>query len=547
MSGPLWRGEAALSGADAAALVAIDGRPAPAALVVELLQEGDDWLLLLATRTDGSDTQHALLAFGTRAARIDRLRQHGFVAVETRFEVTAQAGGTLCVAVHSPIAQEAAEPWLSLQGVQMQAPGVPVAVPRQVVHQQQWLASPAPEAAADRLVMRTLTFDSTRYELRSLGPASMTVGRLDPIELGALRRPQWDLAHTCCGRIDLPVDAPPAPVLGPVRRVVRQPLLPATGYRFTDVEILGFRIDLGDRDDADEALQAMVEPLNFHRSPAGRGQGWGAQAFRWRAAARVVTLELLRYGRMYWGEEPPVPGEPFTAQHELLLRVLVGRVDDDSAQARDPALFVPAIFVDNPWSRGVGRELQGFDKRPARFATATGVLDKTGRLPGHEQPEPLLAVNSVRQASARGAELLQLELPPGADDPTLWADVRLLMGHGGGWRGTRWRQGDFVHPLFRRGFAGGAMGSDPAQMSSVQAAPVDGRLLPSAWVRSTLVFDRMLGALPDGVALLQLSQGHGPPAWRALAALFPEGRIALPAGAWYRARADLHLRSERGC
>lgn len=525
-------------------------------LVVELLKERGHWLLLLSTRAPGSSTQQALAAFGTRAARIDRLRQLGFLGVETPIDVTVD-GGRLCVAVQSPLSTGAPETWLRVHGVALQAPGVPVAVARQVVRQQQRLASPAPEAPIDRLVLRELTFDTTRRDLRPLPPARLQVCGLGPVALGPWAGLELPLPQARCGRIDLPPawlpvqggpgPDPVAPTLGAVRRVPRQPLLPATGYRFTDVEILGFRIDLGDRDGADQVLQDMVEPLNFHRAAEGRGQGWGAQAFRWRAAARVVTIELLRYGRMYWGEAPPQPGQPFTAQHELLLRVLVGRVDDDSAQARDPALFVPAIFVDNAWSRGVGRELQGFDKRPARFATAAGVLDMTGRLPGHGQPEPLLAVNRVLQASGRGAELLQLVLPPGADDPTLWADVRLLMGHGGGWRGTRWRQGDFVHPLFRRGFAGRALGSDPAQMASVQAAPVDGRPLPSAWVRSTMVFDRMLGAMPDGVARLRLSPEHGPPAWRSLAALFPEGEIALTGGAWYRARADMHLRPERGC
>ena len=49
------------------------------------------------------------------------------------------------------------------------------------------------------------------------------------------------------------------------------------------------------------------------------------------------------------------------------MRLLVGRVDDDTAQAHDPAVFVPAIFVDNPWSKILGREVQGFDKQMAEF------------------------------------------------------------------------------------------------------------------------------------------------------------------------------------
>ena len=69
---------------------------------------------------------------------------------------------------------------------------------------------------------------------------------------------------------------------------------------------------------------------------------------------------------------PPVGREDYQSQHELIVRLLVGRVDDDTAQARAPAVYVPAIFVDNPWSKMLGRDLQGFDKRMANFLVSQG-------------------------------------------------------------------------------------------------------------------------------------------------------------------------------
>ena len=79
-------------------------------------------------------------------------------------------------------------------------------------------------------------------------------------------------------------------------------------------------------------------------------------------------VELLRYGKMKLRQPlPSLRKDDYQSQHELLVRLLVGRVDDDTSQARDAAAFVPIIFVDNPWSKVLGRGVQGFDKRMADF------------------------------------------------------------------------------------------------------------------------------------------------------------------------------------
>ncbi|MFO1326147.1 MAG: acetoacetate decarboxylase family protein [Rubrivivax sp.] len=574
MSCRVWRGVGALSD-EAARGVQQATRsgalpPLPDRLVVELLRDGDDWLVMLATLAPGDDdAQRALIAFGPCAQRIDRLRELGFIASEACITARADDSGTWMVEVLDPQCVTGAPGcWVRVHGVRLDLPGVaPVAASTTVRHRHV-LAAPAPEDPT-RQVERAVELQTLRREPCPAPAGGVELLSLGVIEIAALVDARRDrplpLPEVQLATLELPPEwlalrpapspagalLPPDPALvsiGVPRRADRMPLLKATGYRFTNVEILGFRIDLSDRDDVDATLQQMVQPLNFHRHARGRQQGWGAQAFHWRPAARVLVIELLRYGRMYWGEQQPYPGEPWTAQHELLLRVLVGRVDDASAQARDPALYVPAIWVDNPWSRWIGRELQGFPKQLARFGNEQGWFDRSGRLKPDAEPVPLVRTSRVHTCprlteharSDAGAELLGLELPPGADDPAIWADVRLLMGHAG-WRDAHWRQGDFTDPQFRREFAGQALGLNPARMASVQVSPVDGRDLPAAWVDGWMVFERMQAGMPDGVATLHLPRESAalPPAWRALTKLFPERRLSLPTGSWYRARADL--------
>ena len=149
-------------------------------------------------------------------------------------------------------------------------------------------------------------------------------------------------------------------LLGPVDRT---DLFGPPAFRFEDVEVIGFRVDLGayGRDFTPE-LERLVEPLNFHLKDSPI---WD---FRYRAATPILLIELLRYGRMRLkSPSPPLVPQDYQSQHELVVRLLVGKVDDDAAQAHDPATYVPAIFVDNPWSKVVGRDVQGFDKRMASF------------------------------------------------------------------------------------------------------------------------------------------------------------------------------------
>ncbi len=355
--------------------------------------------------------------------------------------------------------------------------------------------------------------------------------------------------------------------LGTLRRVRRPAALRPSGFRFEDVELFGFRIDLPATPDTGLGLREMLNGLNFHRRRRGHEPPDGVPTgFDYRVATYSVVIELLRYGRMYWQSSEP-RGRPsaadavYTSQHELLLRVLVGRVDGHSAQARQPAVFVPAIFVDNPWSKLIGRELQGFKKRLARFYAG----DQPLSLAGYARPEdgaglgvgagvsvsaprPLSEVTEVRllqqlecdlQASP-AAPLLRLELPTVARRPPAWhhpVDRRT------GMRLGAWPQRQFDDELFRRGFAREVLDWGGLPQATIQASPVDGRALPRAWLQGELSFPRLQVRQPDGVAVLRLQAAkHHPAAWRWLAQQMPEGRVALPTGDWYHASGDVNLR-----
>jgi len=117
----------------------------------------------------------------------------------------------------------------------------------------------------------------------------------------------------------------------------------------------------------------LIRPLNFHR-----GLDRGPADFLHKAASATIVIEVLRYGRMRAPDAaPPFTADDFMSQHELLVRIIVGRVDDDTAQAHQPALFVPAIFVDNPWSKALGRRLQGYPKMLAEFRAGPNASDLT--------------------------------------------------------------------------------------------------------------------------------------------------------------------------
>ena len=282
-------------------------------------------------------------------------------------------------------------------------------------------------------------------------------------------------------------------------------------------------------------------------------------------------LELLRYGKMKLRQpSPPFQLADYQSQHELLVRMLVGRVDDDTAQARDAATFVPAIFVDNPWSKVLGRSGLGFDKRMANFCVSREGLPTPlrpdGRLGIDGEPIPLGSIEEIRLATS--AE-------PVADGPPL-LKLQCLCDAYNGWNDfdnidlelayapfslapTRWQQSDFDEPEFRRSFARSAITRTIRGFRSIQVSPVGPRPLretlagETTWITGTFDVDRGAQiARPDGIVRLTMcAPPEGPAAWTGFCNLLGgddthEVSISLPPGSWYRMRCSMDLTIDDG-
>ena len=357
-------------------------------------------------------------------------------------------------------------------------------------------------------------------------------------------------------------------------------------FRFEDVEILGFRIDIAELGrEVQGSLDRLVEPLNFHlseRTTGGYKRRRGTPDFRYRAATSTLVIELLRYGRMKARvPTPPLSVDDSQSQHELVVRLLVGRVDDDTAQAHAPAVYVPAIFVDNPWSKVLGRDAIGFDKRLAEFCVTrrnqqTRLLPD-GRLAGRatsdersedkDLPEPLGDITHInlvdRIGNGRGLPLVELKYPSNEHtDPEALGPIDLDLTLGSSiLAGTRWRQSDFDSVEFRRSFASLAIAESARAFRSIQVAPVADRGgLEQTWITGTFVVDPDIrAALPSGVASLRLhavrrnpkmpAAPSAPESWNLLCEMLGDGnsaRITIPGGSWYRLLCSMDLRIDDG-
>jgi hypothetical protein len=374
----------------------------------------------------------------------------------------------------------------------------------------------------------------------------------------------------------LAVPAEPASRAAKTQRASRADTFGQPAFRFDDVEVIGFRLDLDRSEDIDRKLTELIAPLNFHLLPTERGADHFTRNaitdFRYRAATRTVVIELLRYGSMRLKTPVrPLDSNDYQSQHELVVRVLVGRVDDDTAQAHDPATYVPAIFVDNPWSKAVGRDLQGFDKWMASFCVArdNGIarLLPDGRLVDVvaggaakvRKVQPLASICQINLVQNTGGEAGKplLDLDCYKDSYDNWdhfekIDLDLALGSSS-LAVTRWQQSDFSAPEFRRAFAREAVRRTLKGFHSVQVSPVGKRALANAWITGTFTVDDGLRiARPSGVVSISPHNECAAPAgWRTLCDTLGIGAgqsrsISFPTGSWYRLKFSMDLTIDNG-
>jgi hypothetical protein len=363
--------------------------------VVEVMREpgsAHPYLVLLSELV--GEHLHCRIGFATKPALCDAMGARGFICIEARINLE---GSVLKVnaAAFVPDQREIVydHQWLKVTGVAFEAgePGEPP--PRSY---QQVLSSPDLVLPAQNVRMVTALWSLDRQQVSSPATAGCA------IEIAELRWPKTPPATVgpdavWTGTI---VRSKDKDIWGDAdKELPRREARPVefSSYRssFRAVEVLGARLEVPRYDarrkfednvtrQSQQELEfyGLIAPLNFHLPPDAKkqreeeeeAQPEGSRPdFYYRPATSGLTIELLRYGRMSVAE--PVGGmEPddIQSQHELLVRVVVGRVDEDACQAQEVTTFVPALFVDNTWSKHLGRQYMGLDKRLAHFCTKEG-------------------------------------------------------------------------------------------------------------------------------------------------------------------------------
>ncbi len=524
-----------------------DGK-SPDTVVVEVTrkQEGH-WIVVMAVQSGGDPSRvEAVIAFSDSSVRCGQLSQDGLPAFEAA--ITARDDG-LHVEVHAfARAQPGGPPGdggatltrFIVGGLPLLQPVPP---PEQNVstahyvslyfHQRVVAPDPIDPAATVRVLADggvrlsgefrgdeeppTVTLDIPELRYPNLRPLSSAEQR----QASRVLRGQWSGVMSERPQANQPNGLPPS-----TRRSRDELQYVPASFRFESVDWLGFRIDLQDSCGDPRAVADLLAELTAPLKPLDQG---------YEAAGTTLTLDLLRYGRMHIAERfgELTPNDWFS-QHELALRIAVRR----PGEARS-ASFVAAIWVDNPWSRYLGRELQGFDKRLAAARDGRGRrLDDRGRIDGVEVPLwQVAAVNAVdREPEAPPVLALGYGVDPAAAPLLDIATTRLVDG-----------PGTLAGLLDEEGLA--IAGSRPwtrGEFNNVQVSPCDARPLPRALIESRFNFSKLRVGFPDGLARLSLGT-YGfrtPPAWQGLCDFLDRhgGReLTLPAGDWYRISCDLRM------
>jgi hypothetical protein len=535
---------------------------------VEVVREGEELAVLFSTVEDmKSGDLRCMIGFASSTKTCSLWADRGFPLVDAAI---AHKGKTLTVTspfFAVPGSMQYDSPLLTLEGIEF----APTTGPGADVGgcYRQWLQAPDDGLPATLVERRAITWKPKRTQVNALKPQKIGMRIEKSRSPGLLPFETGEQVFQRVWTGELAVNVDPDLPKHSMHELKREDVFGRPAFRFEDVEVLGFRLDLASLGADDrEKLAALIEPLNFHLEETENGGAGGStpQDFEYRVATTTLVIELLRYGRMKLRTPlAPLVVKDYQSQHELVVRVLVGRVDDDTSQAHSPAIFVPAIFVDNPWSKIIGRELQGFDKWIANFCATRGdklePLRPDGRCARDAagDPMPLASITEIRIAKslgrADGNTILEVDCPH-ADIPDFDAfqqiDLDLAMGSTA-LAGARWQQTDFEAAEFRRSFARAANFKTLKGFRSIQVAPVAVRDLSKTWITGTFVVDDDLRiALPSGVVDLTVHyRGEAPKGWQQLCKILgiDEGgsrRISFPTGSWYRLQCSMSLNIDNG-
>lgn len=539
-------------------------------LALEVIRDGPQ-IRVLFSSADDVDNPHALccrIGFCNDAQACNSWRAAGFPMIDAAIALNA---GMLRIT--SPFFESVEymtydADLITIANLDLDAAGIeqdaPICAYRQVQQ------TPDPGWPSTRIVQTPACYAAGRSHVRHVAGMQLVFGgpatrwpSLVPLSPGPQ---QVQMHHVWCGelapleKIDKPDPTltPWQPVGGSVHpKATRADIFGEPVFRFEDVQAYGFRIELPAADpDVVQGLKRLIAPLNFHKSPAYAQRN--PPTFRYEPATSVVLVELLRYGRMQLDRaQPPLGNTDYQSQHELVVRVLVAKADSHLALARDSAVYVPAIFVDNPWSKVVGRDMQGYAKCMAGFCigdsmplrpdgvrsggapmplsaiTNIDLVDTTRRVDDPSQRQPLLGLSYARDD---GVELQLRKMT------TLRALVNKT--------GALWRDGDFSEYEFANPMTSDAVWRSLNGFRSVQVSPVDDSPDPArCWIETVFTVDNLKAASPSGGASLVFHHlRDAPQGWRCLCTLLGihEGnaqRLNFQARNWYQLTFSMGLRA----
>jgi hypothetical protein len=549
--------------------------PGAKAWAVEVIEAGDERAVLFSTVDDAVAPQEFVcrIGFANGSKRCALWGDRGFPLIDA---VITLQDNRLRIRAPGFLAPPAMEYEADLVTITNMTPvgGAKSSSALDQATYEQALRAPDARFPATRVAAKSVTWLPKRTNVKEFQDVPANFG-LAPAQsrypnLAPFKDTNPEPTAIWSGDVDLP-KWPPAISLKPFHSTNRADTFGVAAFRFEDVEVLGFRVDLkrlGGRDD--EGLAAFVDPLNFHLNSdqLSRATRSAVSDFRYRPASQTVMVELLRYGKMKLQEaSPPLDVHDFQSQHELLARILVGRVDDDTAQARDPATFVPTIFVDNSWSKSLARSVQGFDKRMAKFCISENGTPKPLRPDGRlmkddREPRPLGSITEIVLARASGemadgSKLLELDCPyHSMDDWDAFEKIDLQVALGPlSIFPVGWGQTDFGEAEYSRSFARSVAAKTFRGIGSIQASPVGAHPLKqtlrkeTTWITGTMTYahDSVRVVRPHGTVGLTFHGGRSAPqAWKELCKLFGDEQISLPMGNWYRMRCSMDLKIHNG-
>lgn len=496
-------------------------------LAIEVLQEGERLVVLLsdADKLAVSGTLECLVGFANGAPDCSLWRSRGFPMVEAAIRRQGTSLELFSPFFGDDPSMQYGKLLLGIDGVVFDAAAAGAEAALAASYEQAQEA-PDPGAPASFVLQKKVQWTTPRSRAKAMPVQPLTIRApktrspsLVPLVDGPLA-----ITHAWSGICE----GPPVPTFSAAapKRVSRRDVFGAPAFQFEQVEVLGFRIDLQDAE-----LDALVAPLNAH--PPGDPPG-----FRYRVASPVVLIQLLRYGRMRLAgdPQPPLDETDFQSQHELVVRVDTGRIEDGEMQMGDRAVHVPAIFVDNPWSKILGRDLQGFEKCLADFSVrgAEGALlrlQPDGRrvLDGAQADlSDIVRVDLVDLVSDDAAPsehvLLEIEMERLDDDQN---------------------QGD-LDAL--QNFDDQPVPHGVDEFRSIQATPVDDRPLEKAWISATCALsDRADAKGQSAIARLTFHVPPGAPrGWVKLCELLGppvQGKVIvdLDPGEWFRSHFSMDL------